>query len=213
MFHRNEKEFERNYKPLVRGRYKSVFVQMLNTLTYKESRTDSNRFDKEVMNIIKKELSFTTGKEDIKVTVANDEQDMKHASDFIVTYQDAEFGVASRIRSNGDFYNSSHGTPYSEQFTIRNSRRSNETEFEKILNGAGDYFFYGFKNEDDTSIGTYTIGRLDIFRDTLYDRMDIVARSPVIWNSDGSSSFRVFNYSDFPTGLIVVRRVFSSMCQ
>ena len=90
---------------------------------------------------------------------------------------------------------------YKNEFTIRSKRPSgNKTELRKIIEGWGDYFFYGFSNKDETALHSWFIGDLSVFRvwfvSELYKK-GIDNNYALPWiekeNHDKSSSFFIFN--------------------
>lgn len=95
---------------------------------------------------------------------------------------------------------------FSHEFTIRCTRPSNnKTELEKILEGYGDYFLYGFANEQQDDIAHWTLCNLAVFRGWYWLRelrcsADLGIRQK---NVDGSSDFRVFRWDEFPMNFVV----------
>lgn len=84
---------------------------------------------------------------------------------------------------------------YAFQFTIRSSRPGGtKTEYQKILEGWGDYFFYGFANSVNTSLLLWFVGDLEVFR-----QFEGLGTSGMFrQNTDGSSSFKAFDWTDMP---------------
>ena len=122
------------------------------------------------------------------------EEDQKRNTDLIVLKMDA-VRIGCRIRR--DQYIS-----YKSEFTIRASRpNGTKTELEKIIEGWGDYFFYGFAS--DSGLVGWVLLSLNTFR-LLYH--DMVKTGNKRWvtkdNVDGSSGFYVFKWSDFMDGVI-----------
>lgn len=114
--------------------------------------------------------------------------------------------VACRIRK----YN--YATRYGNQFTIRSSRPSNaKTELRKVVEGFGDYIFYGFSNESETELHKWFIGNLNVFRgwwtDQLYKAEARTAPGISKQNADNSSGFAAFSLSDMPDGFVVAKSV------
>ena len=128
------------------------------------------------------------------------EEDRDRNTDLIVlTMNPIRFGC--RIRKNY-YYNY-----YSNEFTIRADRPSgNETEIKKIMNGWGDYFFYGFANEDETDLEDWFIGDLNVLRKWLKKEKKQGRIKKKDWNIkkniDGSSEFLVLNKSELPHNFI-----------
>lgn len=126
------------------------------------------------------------------------EEDQERNTDLMVLKMDAiRFGC--RIRRN--FY---YNDKYKDQFTIRIARPSNnKTELTKIIEGWGDYFFYGFSNEDESDLCDWFIGDLKVFR--LWFN-SCLWKNKIKWelkyNNDKSSDFMAFNKCDLPPEFI-----------
>lgn len=118
------------------------------------------------------------------------EEDAEHNTDLIVLKFDS-IRVACRIRKH------QYLLKYSDEFTIRFGRPSRaKTELAKIIEGWGDYLFYGFSDEAETKLAKWTIINLDSFR-LWFSRMIIKNKGglpgKVQQNSDNSSSFIAFS--------------------
>ena len=126
------------------------------------------------------------------------EEDVKRNTDLMVlTMEPLRF--ACRLR-NHVYYDR-----YRFDITIRNSRPSGaQTELEKLLNGFGDYMFYGFASEDRSRIIYYTIGDLNVFRKWYKEKIDLgVQPGRKKNNTDGSSDFLAFHLMELPAEFIV----------
>ena len=127
------------------------------------------------------------------------EEDMERNTDLTVLKLDA-VRVGCRIRKY------KYLEKYSDQFTIREGRpNGTKTELTKIIEGWGDYFFYGFSNQEESRLEQWILGDLKKFRIYLIRNM---AKNQGIMpgenrnNLDGSSSFRAFKYKDIPDFII-----------
>lgn len=93
---------------------------------------------------------------------------------------------------------------FSDGFTIRYSRPSGvDTELQKIMQGHGDWFFYGFCNDIEDRVILWTLVDLEVFREKYSiegDRIGEIKR-----NYDGSSRFIIFKYQDFPQHFVIAR--------
>jgi len=123
------------------------------------------------------------------------EEDRSRNTDLIVLGLDA-VRIGCRIRKAEEYLEQ-----YSDEFTIRTSRpNGNKTELAKIIEGWGDYFFYGF-GAADGSLTRWGLGDLRVFRLWF---MQCLARNGgrmpgrEMRNHDGSSSFHVFKWSELP---------------
>jgi hypothetical protein len=87
------------------------------------------------------------------------------------------------------------------EFTMRTARpRGAPTEFQKVLDGWGDYFFYGFAHQSAPKLYGFGLLHLGHFRDWLTQHQTLHATWPgfIQRNHDRSSDFRVFRWVDLP---------------
>ncbi len=123
------------------------------------------------------------------------EEDTFHNTDLMVLKMEA-VRIACRIR-RPNYY-----PFYKNEFTIRAERpQGTKTELAKILEGWGDYFFYGFAAEQPGGLAHWEMGSLPIFR--LWFLRYITQHKGIcpgqwIENRDHSSAFRVFQWTDLP---------------
>lgn len=96
---------------------------------------------------------------------------------------------------------------YAREFTIRSTRpNGTKTELAKIIEGWGDYFFYGFGDDTTCRLLCWHLANLKAFR--LWFMSQLVHRQgqmpgTEIPNKDDSSTFRVFRWAELPTDFIV----------
>jgi hypothetical protein len=134
---------------------------------------------------------------------ASREDDAKHATDLVVLQmKDLRIGVRMRRRKYAE------NARYVEQFTIRTERRSGvDTELGKIIDGWGDYMFYGFEGEHDGRLGIWHLIDLKRFRRgymrLLSECAPGVFPGEQIKNSDGGSCGCAFSYDWFAPELVV----------
>lgn len=127
------------------------------------------------------------------------DEDQQRNTDLIVLRMEA-VRIACRIRRPG------YWDEYASEFTIRADRPSGvKTELAKIIEGWGQYFFYGHSNDAETALRGWGIGNLNAFR--LWFNSYIVntgGKIPgtLMPNRDGSSSFRAFQWRTIP-GFVV----------
>lgn len=125
-------------------------------------------------------------------------QDQFENTDLIVlTANQIRIGV--RIRNPGFL------TKYGHEFTVRCARpNGTKTELEKIMDGWGDYFFYG--HGDGARLVAWGIGRLEeLRRHIMLERLiygDTYPR-PTKTNHDGSSAFVAFLWSGISSEFVV----------
>jgi len=114
--------------------------------------------------------------------------DCKEATDLIVLHA-RDMRIACRVRRPG------YGQRYPNQFTIRSHRDTGaRTELEKIVDGFGDWFFYGH-TENTGNISEWWLIDLAAFRAALVRRANI--RRGQQSNGDGTH-FVWFDVTSFP---------------
>lgn len=125
--------------------------------------------------------------------IADFEHDTKQATDLMVL-RARDMHIAARVRRPG------YAERYPYEFTIRSMRDSGaETELSKIVNGWGDWLFYGHADASNT-IGLWHLICLHGFRAALIRHS--MNGSPLTFkdkaNSDGTY-FKAFDLRSFPT--------------
>jgi len=131
----------------------------------------SDRFIVEIKRILGEHL----------ISEAPIEEDISHNTDLMVLKLDA-IRVACRIRKYYYF------TIYPNDITIRSKRPSgSETELSKIINGWGDYMFYGFSDETESQLVSWKLISLDNLREWIIKNSHITSQEKQ--NKDNSSSF------------------------
>lgn len=97
------------------------------------------------------------------IDAASFEQDTKEATDFVVLRSPARGMIAARVRKpDGDY-----ATRYPWDFTIRSKLDSGtKTELEKIMEGFGDWLFYGHADKQD-NIHLWWLIDLELLRQDL----------------------------------------------
>lgn len=127
------------------------------------------------------------------------EEDQERNTDLIVLRMDA-VRIACRVR-NHEYLNK---WDCAKEFTIRSSRPSGQkTELRKIIEGWGDYMFYGFGSADRKHLAYWHLLDLKVFRSAFFDmsyRGDVPTAKG---NYDGSSTFIPFRIDSFPHEIIV----------
>lgn len=121
------------------------------------------------------------------------EEDVERNTDLIVLKMEA-VRIACRIRRYEYF------DKYPNEITIRSGRPTGtKTELTKIIEGWGDYFFYGFSTGDERALCAWKLCSLNAFR--IWFNRQIVKNKGVVPgqpkdNSDNSSSFIAFKTND-----------------
>jgi hypothetical protein len=132
------------------------------------------------------------------IGAAPPEEDMERNTDLIVLRMEP-LRIACRIRRVKHFR-------YADEFTIRTSRpNGTKTELYKIIEGWGDYLFYGF-GDDIGNLVWWGIGDLRVFSVWVFGKLTKnkgVLPGIVKSNTDGSSDFRAFKWKDLPSKFVV----------
>lgn len=128
------------------------------------------------------------------------EEDQSRNTDLIVLRMEA-VRIACRVRRH------QYLERYGDQFTIRAGRPSGvETELTKIIRGWGNYFFYGFCNQEEERLSRWLLGDLSEFRLWFQrESCERKGRAPGERqpNGDGSSHFLAFSIGDLPPPFVV----------
>jgi hypothetical protein len=139
---------------------------------------------------------------------ANIDDDERRNTDLILLRATVH-RIACRVRRPG------YASKYPGEITIRADRPSGtKTELHKIIEGWGDFLFYGHAAEWSDEIISWIICDLTKFRSWFfYQICDSHGRVPGVLHSnrDGSSRFRVFQVSEieaFSKGFIVAENSF-----
>jgi len=162
----------------------------MNQNNWKEEKKWSDRFLPE----IKSHLGMTLiGEPPI-------EEDQERNTDLIVLKMEP-VRIGCRVRRN-EYYEK-----YRNEFTIRSKLASGEkTELHKIIEGWGDYFFYGICDKEEFSLICWFIGDLKVFR--LWFAKYLKNKKGVTpgeehKNWDGLTWLRAFKINDLPSGFII----------
>lgn len=128
------------------------------------------------------------------------EEDQERNTDLIVIKMET-IRIACRVRR----YDVYEKEEYRKQFTIRIGRPSGiKTELTKIIEGWGDYNFYGISDKEEKRLIHWILGNLNAFR--IWHQRECLknGKPPGIEksNHDGSSEFRAYNYEEIDNFLI-----------
>lgn len=156
---------------------------------WKDDKRWSDRFLPEIKRILGEHL---IGEPPI-------EEDQERNTDLIVLKMEA-VRIACRIRRN------EYLEKYPNEFTIRTKRPTGiKTEIEKIIEGWGDYLFYGFSNKEENKLAGWFIISLNAFRLWFMKYLRNNNGKPPGHqkiNSDGSSAFAGYNVNDMPDDIV-----------
>jgi len=133
------------------------------------------------------------------ITEATLEQDAMEATDLLV-FHVQPYRVACRIRSF-HYWARNH-----DEFTVRSHYRSGaKTELAKIMDGWGDFMFYGFSDATENHIHAAVLLDLNVFRQSVTRHQAQVRESghgPLEWivqpNKDGTNFFQAYKIRSFP---------------
>jgi len=132
---------------------------------------------------------------------ATQEEDATHNTDLVVVTM-AAVRIACRVRRPG------YAEKYGDEFTIRSQLATgSKTELAKIIEGWGDYMFYGHAGE--SGLTAWALCDLKPFRLWFNRKMaKNGGKVPGIikHNQDGETSFRAYNFNDMPTDFIIARK-------
>ncbi|MDE9449996.1 hypothetical protein J3R80_05880 [Aliiroseovarius sp. Z3] len=150
---------------------------------YGVNRRWSDRFLPEIKRIVGGHL----------LREAPDLLDMREATDLLL-FDARDTRIAARVRRHG------YADRYPHQFTIRaESAYGGETELSKIVNGKGDWMFYGHANAAGTGLDAWWLLDLNAFRAGLIRQATNGCRilSGDKRNADGTA-FKWFDIRSFP---------------
>ena len=159
-----------------------------------EKKIWSDKFSQEVKRIIGE-----------KFIIEDDKEDMEHNTDFLLV-NTKHLRFSCRIRKFKYFKR------FPNNFTIHLETNTNaKTEFEKVVEGWGDVFFYGFSNELENGIHAWAMIDLKVFRKHLFykslesqnNKRPFLDLERDKKTSPRSGYFLSFNYKDFPKSLVI----------
>lgn len=146
---------------------------------YDNQRAWSDKFIPEIQQIVGPLL----------LTPAPFELDTKQATDLIVLNA-RDMRIAARVRKPGY-------AKYGAEFTVRSkSQNGGTTELEKMVNGFGDWMFYGHSNDNETGFSLWAVVNLNHWRAALIRDKGAIKMTPKT-NYDGSK-FVAFDIRTFP---------------
>jgi len=164
---------------------------------WKDDKRWSDRFLPEIKSILGRHLIGEPARE----------EDAERNTDLIVLRMEA-VRIACRVRRH-DYL-----AKYADEFTIREGRPSGtKTELTKIVEGWGDFFFYGFADEPEIALARWTLANLKVFR--LWFMQHLAAHGGKLpgtqqANKDGSSWFRAFRWVDVAADFIIASSGFAN---
>lgn len=162
--------------------------------TYEKQRKFGDSFMSEVSALLGQAL----------IMPAPQIEDSERNTDLIVLGMNA-VRIGCRIRQPK--YLNDYGT----QFTIRaKSQNGGKTEITKIIEGWGDYMFYGFASRCNTKLDRWTIIKLNDFRIWFMREMkNLNGKTPGIHQKNGkkgnkdNTEFLAFDLCDMPEEIVL----------
>lgn len=159
-------------------------------MTFQSDKRWSDRFMRKIKSLIGQVL----------LSEAPDREDKSHNTDLVV-FKMNSVRIGCRIRRHE--YKKYYG-----QFTIRAGRPSGaKTELAKIIEGWGDFFFYGFASVDGETVSDWWLCDLNVFRlwfmRQIYKCQPLKMPGEIRNNQDNSSSFVAFNMQELPAEFVV----------
>ena len=157
---------------------------------WREDKKWSDRFLSQIKRILGEHL----------IGEPRPEEDQERNTDLIVLTMNA-VRIGCRVRKH------KYHARYGGEFTIRASRPSGmKTELTKVIEGWGDYFFYGFSDEAEELLMAWALCDMKVFR--LWFMRHLAGNDGAMpgssqKNTDGSSGFYAFRYADLPSEFIV----------
>lgn len=130
------------------------------------------------------------------------EEDAERNTDLIVLKMEA-VRIACRVRKYAYY------ARYPFEFTIRASRPSgSKTELTKVVEGWGDFMFYGFSDEAEVHLEAWSLCDLKVFR--LWFNRYLAGHAGVCpghhkTNRDKSSSFFAYDIRELPDDFVRAR--------
>ena len=155
-------------------------------MTWQEEKRWSDRFLPEIKRILG----------ELFIGEPPQEEDAERNTDLIVLkLEPLRFGC--RIRRN------EYLARYGGEFTIRSGRPSGvKTELTKIIEGWGDYLFYGFSDAEEKLLAKWTIIDLKAFRLWYMRKLAACEKAGSAQNNnDDSSGFIAFLLADMPDAI------------
>lgn len=151
---------------------------------YSVNRHWSDRFIPEIRRIVGAHL----------LSIAPDHMDMRQATDLLML-DGRDVRIAARVRRHG------YAGKFPYDFTIRSRLPSgNRTELAKIVDGEGDWLFYGHANAEETGFDLWWLLDLRAFRAGLIRQASngYPISSGDRRNADGTC-FKWFDIRSFPS--------------
>ncbi len=155
-------------------------------MSYSLDRQWSDRFIPEIRRIVGPHL----------LTPSSFEVDTQEAADLVVL-KARDMTIACRVRRPG------YAARYPSQFTIRSHRDSGaKTELQKIVDGWGDWFFYGHSTENEKGLELWHLLDLSAWRAHMIRNKGAIQKGQQP-NGDGTH-FTWFDINSFPANPPIV---------
>lgn len=158
---------------------------------YQSNRTIGDRHMDQIKGIVGRQL----------LSVGTFEEDTKENTDLKVLVTGSK-RIACRVRQYSQIR-------YRDEFTIRSWNKGHKTELQKVLEGWGDWMFYGFETEDKSKILCCRILDLEVFRKQF---PFIVGNNGMKSQANGDGTkFSPFRVDDFTKDFVVAEHGFKNV--
>lgn len=162
-------------------------------MSWQDQKRWSDRFLPEIKSILGMHLMAEPPRE----------EDAERNTDLMVLRMDA-VRIGCRVRKY------KYLDRYADEFTIRaQSKFGNKTEITKIIEGWGDYFFYGFCDAQEKKLSQWALCDLKVFRlwfgRETYRLPGKAMPGVTMPNADGTK-LQAFKFSDLPPEFVIAGR-------
>jgi len=148
-------------------------------MSYEDQRQIADKYMGVIRPLIEKCVRQT-----ITISVADPENDMKFATDYVVKTDGVSIGCRTLNIENFLKY---------PNFTIRSALKSGcKTELHKVKEGYPRWYFLGWHEAITKKVDLWVFIDMDKFRKTSINNPVIVDK----WNDDGGSAFNTYNIND-----------------
>lgn len=156
------------------------------TTDYKSNVIFQHKHTPDVIRLLKANLQHM-----VNIRLGTQDEDSKQATDMVM-YMDNGGAIGVRVRR---YENTSQKERY-RHFTIREkSAGGSKTELDKLRDGWGDWYFYGWENQDGI-LDEWIIVNLNVLHERKAFHTDFKARERWRSNRDGKTAFVWFTVAD-----------------
>ena len=126
-----------------------------------------------------------------KIEVASEKDDMENAAEFNITKvkNGKEITRTCAFRCRREKYYKY----YKNEFTLRSYNKGYKTEYDKIMEGKGNYILYMFLNEDENELLYGFLGDLKVFRNSKQMQKQWMEKT----NKDNNTKLKIWDKTAF----------------